>query len=635
MRLEQGVGRQLALTRKYHDLPLFWKILLPFTLLMLVLGLAGAFLVVRDLSSNARRSLDRNLFAHTVTARAAVLDAEFSLLEAVRFAANLQGLPESTARGDRPQTAELLSSVAAVKQRIDLLVVTDESGEGLVEITRRGDERQVDGGHPWAETPFVASVLDGGTDDLEDKTAGLIDARGERYVAMATPVRRGEAVVGAVLAGIRTEDLAGEVSGRASTAVALYDDDARIVGASPEFVDTDHPLPRDAEDGRTVSSADGRFSTLHAPLELRGREVGMIGVQVPTDEALGSVRGASIRLALLLSAAMAAVVGVGVFLSRSIVSRLRPLIETNRALGRGELSSRVALQGRDELGELAEGFNQMAEQLEASYKELEMRVAERTEETQRLYEELLEATRSRSELLAGITHDFRTPVFAILGHAKMMQDPDFQPDDPSWREAFGETIYESGDYLLQLVNDLLDHAEFELGQAEVEREPMDIGALLSHLEKTVVPLARASDLEAVVDVDDDLPIVEADEARLRQIVLNLVSNAIKYTPAGGRITVTAVPKGRRVQVAVADTGVGVPEDIGERIFEPFYRVEGTHPQKGQASSGLGLALTKRLVEAHGGRIWYERTSDGTTFLFTLPATRRRKSRKRLQTARAG
>jgi two-component system sensor histidine kinase/response regulator len=278
--------------------------------------------------------------------------------------------------------------------------------------------------------------------------------------------------------------------------------------------------------------------------------------------------------------------------------------------------------GKDELGELARGLNQMAEELQASYGELESRVAQRTEELQRLYEKVKRASEGQAEVFAGISHEFRTPLFAIIGHAELMADPDFRPSGGGWRREFAETIKGSAEALLVLVNDILDLAKSDSGRLKLELEAVRLRDVVDELRSTIVPLARRGELRVELDVPKDLPLVSAAPGRLRQILLNLASNAIKYTPPGGKVRLEARANDGHVEVSVIDTGVGISKADTTRIFEPFYQVKGVHAQGGRASSGLGLALTKRLVEAHSGRIWMRSEPGvGSTFTFSLRTAR--------------
>jgi hypothetical protein len=260
----------------------------------------------------------------------------------------------------------------------------------------------------------------------------------------------------------------------------------------------------------------------------------------------------------------------------------------------------------------------MAEQLQASVETLEMRVDQRTEEIQRLM-------RERSEFFASMSHEFRTPLAAILAYAKMLRDPAYRKTG-AWASDAGKTLQDSAEQLLGLVNDILNLAKAEAGHVDTTLEEVRLSEFVKSMRRTIEGLARGGGLRLRIEVPSDLPPVSADPTRLREIILNLVDNAVKYTPPGGRVALAAAARNGLVAVSVADSGVGIPADARDRIFEPFFRVEGTTAQQGQPSTGLGLALAKRLVEAQGGEIAF--TSEpgaGTTFTFTLtPAARPRR-----------
>src|SRR5581483_4992037 len=370
---------------------------------------------------------------------------------------------------------------------------------------------------------------------------------------------------------------------RARGSVGLYDLSGHAMAIS-----TNNALPQTlsaAQAKGSLRDRHGSTATLYEPFVVRGTKVGTVAVSIPTGSAYASVRGAALRLGLLVALAMAAVVGFGVLVSRYILRTVEPLVATNRALGQGDLSVRAPVRSGDELGELAQGFNLMAEQLQASYGELERRVAERTEELSRLYDENVKAGESRSQFFATISHEFRTPLFAILANAELLDDPTLGPESPAETAEFAKTITSSAQALLERVNELLDLARSESAGVELETAPTSLAQTWADIAASVRALARGGELNLTDEVPASLPQVLADPDRLRQILLNLTSNAVKYTPPGGSIRVWA----RAVDDAV----------------EPYYRVKGSRAQRGQASSGLGLALTKRLVEAHGGRIWFE------------------------------
>ena len=236
-------------------------------------------------------------------------------------------------------------------------------------------------------------------------------------------------------------------------------------------------------------------------------------------------------------------------------------------------------------------------------------------ERERLITELRTASAAKSDFLAAMSHELRTPLNAIIGFSELLIDrPDGEP--PARVREFAGHIHGSGLHLLELINEVLDLARVEAGRPDLRPSAFDLVSLLGETIAAMRPLAERKALVLVFDGPSEVPLV-ADPARIRQVVFNLVSNAIKFTPPGGRITVRASRSGDQVRLSVDDTGVGIdPSDL-DRVFEAFEQVPNGASREG---TGLGLALSRRLVEAHGGTI--EVTSEvgqGSRFTVRLPA----------------
>jgi signal transduction histidine kinase len=587
--------------RRFRDLPLFWKLLVPFFVLLLVIGVAGAFFIVRDLSSRAETALDQDLVRGALDARSALRDRELYVVESVNFASNLRGVSEAVDRGDAREVQRLVRSVLALKSDLDVLAITDASRSSIVE---RSGTTESSTRTDWSKYPFVAEALAQGSGA---KSSGLFRWRGRAMLGVAGPLCSGTRScdpVGTAIAGFDLKRFASDAK------VTLFDARGRaltpgLAAEAPPAATSSAGIPR-----RRHRVGDAEIATAYAPMRVQNREIGTIAVSLPVEPAFASVRGAGFRLALILLAAMAGVVGVGTVISRFVLAQVRPLLATNRALGRGDLGARAPVMADDELGELARGVNQMAEQLQASHETLESKVAQRTEEIQRLLKE-------RSEFFAGLSHEFRTPLAVILSQSEMMLDPAYGPAKRI--EERSQATHDAAKQLLGLINEILDLAKAEAGRVEVELETLAFPDVVRELRPTIDGLAQASALEMSINVPKDLPLIRADRVRLREILLNLVHNAVKYTPTGGRVMLSAGSHNGHVSVTVSDTGVGIPPETGERVFEPFYRVKGTTSQHGEASSGLGLALAKRYVEAQGGTIEFASgPRGGATFTFTVP-----------------
>jgi len=241
----------------------------------------------------------------------------------------------------------------------------------------------------------------------------------------------------------------------------------------------------------------------------------------------------------------------------------------------------------------------------------------------RLFRELADKSRQleaasqhKSEFLANMSHELRTPLNAVIGFSEVLADRMFGELNEK-QEEYLKDIHDSGQHLLSLINDILDLSKVEAGRMELELTDFHLPAALDNALTLVRERAARHGIALHMTVDERLAQVRADERKIRQVVLNLLSNAIKFTPEGGRIEVRAVPVDGSVEVSVSDTGVGIAPEDQEAIFEEFRQV-GTAAKKVEGT-GLGLALSRKFVELHGGRIWVKsQVGAGSTFTFTLP-----------------
>jgi signal transduction histidine kinase len=306
------------------------------------------------------------------------------------------------------------------------------------------------------------------------------------------------------------------------------------------------------------------------------------------DLFVGVAAGAMV-LALLL----------GFVLSWSLIGPIQRIDARLAAIASGDFSGHVDVPNRDELGALAANVNRMNDELRRLYKELEA------------------ASLHKSEFLANMSHELRTPLNAILGFSQVLRERMFG-DINAKQEEYLNDILSSGNHLLSLINDVLDLSKVEAGQVELETAPFSLREALEHGVVMVRERATRDGVKIALSTDLDVDAVNGDERRIRQVIFNLLSNAVKFTPAGGAVDVNAGRVNGEVRVSVADTGPGIASEDCERIFEEFQQTEAGIEQR--EGTGLGLALSKRLVELHGGRIWVEsEPGKGSTFVFTLPA----------------
>jgi signal transduction histidine kinase len=296
-------------------------------------------------------------------------------------------------------------------------------------------------------------------------------------------------------------------------------------------------------------------------------------------ESLGYAVTVSVLAALLVS----------LFLSRRIVAPVRTLTSASQHIAEGHYAERVQVNGSDEIAQLATRFNQMATQLE-------------------------QVESMRRQLIGDVTHELRTPLTSIKGYMEGLIDGVL----PSTPETFNQ-IHREADRLSRLVDDLQ-----ELSRVEAKAYSLDIRSVaVSHLVQTTVkrlsPQATAKHITLHLSLPADLPPIQADEDRITQVLINLVANAIQYTPEGGDVTISAAHRADEVHISVKDTGVGIPPEHLANLFTRFYRVDKSRSRNAGGGSGIGLTVARHLVEAHGGRIWADSKGDGqgSTFTFSL------------------
>ena len=301
------------------------------------------------------------------------------------------------------------------------------------------------------------------------------------------------------------------------------------------------------------------------------------------------VGAGSIALALLL----------GLVLSLSLIEPIQRVEARMAAIAAGDFSGHVNVPNRDELGVLAANVNRMNDELG------------------RLYEELETVSQHKSVFLANMSHELRTPLNAIIGFSEVLHEQMFGVLNEQQLGYVGDVL-ESGQHLLSLINDILYLSKVEAGRMELELS--DVSLPLALQSGLTMQGERAGKIGITLGLSvhpDDL-VVRADERKLRQVVFNLLSNAVKFTPPGGRVDISARLTDGVVEVAVTDTGSGIAPEDQELIFEEFQQARGD-PGTRQEGTGLGLPLSRRFVELHGGRLWVESEQGvGSTFRFTLP-----------------
>jgi signal transduction histidine kinase len=276
------------------------------------------------------------------------------------------------------------------------------------------------------------------------------------------------------------------------------------------------------------------------------------------------------------------------FLSHRILSPVKALTSAARQFGKGDFSYRVPYEGKGEIGELARSFNSMAENLEKN-------------------EQL------RRNMVADVAHELRTPISNLKGYLEAISDGIVQPDEKTIR-----SLNEEASSLTNLVTDLQELTLADSGKLKIARQPEDISKLVQENVIAIQTKAVNKNITISSDLPEVLPLVDIDAQRIKQVLNNLLDNAVAHTPSGGSIKITSQQKDNILYISVIDTGEGILPEYLPKIFDRFYRV-GKSRTRATGGSGLGLTIAKQLVEAHGGNIGVtSELGKGSTFTFSLP-----------------
>ncbi len=354
-------------------------------------------------------------------------------------------------------------------------------------------------------------------------------------------------------------------------------------------------------DGRVLANSEGNRQNNNQSLNLSeasgvlviDRQLFLVHIDLTDASGIGASQRAfinSVNRSLVATVVLAgiAAIGLGVLLSRRILNPIGALTAAARQMELGDLSQRVAIRSQDEIGELAQAFNAMADGLS------------RLEQLQR-------------NMVSDIAHELRTPLSNVRGYLEAIQDGLARADVETI-----DSLHEEVMLLNRLVDDLQELALAEAGKLQLQTIPISLREIVLKAQKALEPKVREKDIAIHLDIPDALPALEVDPERIGQVLRNLLANAVEYTPQGGEIRVVARAGQEGIEVKVCDSGIGIAEEHLSFLFERFYRVDGSRTRS-TGGAGLGLAIVKQLVQAHGGKIEVDSIlGSGTTITFTLP-----------------
>ncbi len=364
--------------------------------------------------------------------------------------------------------------------------------------------------------------------------------------------------------------------------------------------------------GRPVEISSSDWTKLSAPSRQSIFMVSKTAFDLASEHAVEEFQAAERKLFVaVLFMILFSVIGVVTvfYVLRGVVRPITQITNTMRLVAGGNLACEIPFERRvDEIGSLSRALRVFRDN---------------AIETQKLYLEKIgaeAANRTKSEFLANMSHELRTPLNAIIGFSEVIQKAIVGPLSERYR-GYGTDIFDSGTHLLELINEILDLSKLEAGQFELHEEDIDLGEVIEASMRLVGPQAEKSKVQLSKTIDEDFSLIRADDRRMRQVLINLLANAVKFTPEGGKIRESSFRMNAGLAIAVSDTGIGMASEEVPKALEKFGQID-SRISRQHAGTGLGLPLAKHLIELHGGALTIKsEVNVGTTVTIVLPPER--------------
>jgi signal transduction histidine kinase len=615
-----------------------FKVILPYLLLTIIVAVTGAYVVIRLVSSSLDERLTNELLdaGHIVSDE--VTRQELKQVGAARLVAYTLGLSEALNAGNSDQVRALAGPVAGGLD-VESIRVFDAQGLETSHFIKQsnGLAQDLTEVGEVANLPFVNELLSENNPDSPPKRGIAKDPEDERYYYYtALPVVYEDQVTGVVIVGTSLNTILPELKKTSLANVIVYGEDRRAIASTVGMQDDEGLFQRtisipdelyrsvigsvDTISGKNITVDERSYKIAYAPFEVGDDQLGVFAVLLPQDFVISASKTNRNLYVFMYSLATIAVVLLGILIARLIVNPLSKLVRVSRDIANGDLSRRTEIQTRDEIGVLARTFDNMTEHLE-----------QRTLELERTNQLLEQMDRTKTRFIQVSAHELRTPLTIVQGYAQLIEVK--AQDDPQFSK-YAAGILEGTHRMVDIIDNMLDVSRIETNQLAVMPTSVEIDKLVDRVRGTFEQALEQRRLTLTTEGLDTLPPIQGDQDLLYKLFYHVIMNAIKFTPDGGSIHISGCPGGTperpQVEIAIRDTGIGIDPQSQELVFEKFYQTgevlmhsSGKTKFKG-GGPGLGLAIARGIVIAHGGQIWiespgYDEVKDpGTTVFITLP-----------------
>lgn len=619
------------------------KVALPYVILTVVVSLIGVYVVTRLVTGTLKERLTNQLLEAGRVVSDSFVRQESYHVSTGRIIAYTEGLAEAL-RGEDRETALRLAEPIFGEKGIENLILISPQGNEVVHlvIDEVGQIQRLTQNTGASSSPLVASFFASRNPNAPPRRSlGVNFLNHETYYYTALPVSVNNEFDGVVVVGTSIRTLLPAFKNTALADIVIYGNNGRAIATtlSPANQETLDMLSISQEQYNVVILSEnlitgdnfplaGREYTLgRAPLQVGNDRIGVFAVVLPLDYVLQFGENSRTTYVILFTVLMLAVIGIGYVISRMIIVPLYSLVRTSQAIAGGDLNRRTGIRAKDEIGTLANTFDEMTARLQERTLELQ-----RMNQTlEQMNQTLKQIDKTKTNFIQISAHELRTPLTLIMGYSQLLeQDTKTNPE----LHSLANGIMEGAERMSDVVDSMLDVSRIDSDALILKRITLEIEQIIQKVQKEFKQAFKERKIKFETEGLDKLPPVSVDADQMQKVFYHLIVNAIKYTPDGGHIIVS----GRflngneppQVEIAVCDTGIGVDPSMKDAIFEKFHQTgevllhsSGKTKFKG-GGPGLGLAIARGIVQAHGGRIWVEspghdeETFPGSKFIVSLP-----------------
>ncbi|HET7142687.1 MAG TPA: ATP-binding protein [Anaerolineales bacterium] len=612
------------------------KVILPYLLLTVVVAVIGVYVVTRLVSNTMQERLTNQLLEAGRVVSDSFTRQEINHVETARSVAFTAGLADALIREDGDSAASLVKPLFSGLGGENLILISPQGNE-LVHLllNENGELVRVDRNTGAAGSPIVTPFLTNrNVEDPPRRALGINLVNNEYYYYTSIPVSSNGGFAGVVVIGTPIRVILPYLKSTSLADIIIYGGSGQAIGSTLGTADADilqffsiseedykqAIISENIVTGNNFKFNEREYSLARGPLQVGDDRIGVFAVVLPLDFVIQSGTGSQTSYVILFTIVFLFVIAIGYAVSRLIINPLYSLVHTTQAVARGNLEERTGIHSKDEIGTLATTFDEMT-----------VRLQERTHELERTNQILKNIDRTKTDFIQISAHELRTPLTLIMGYSQMLEQ-DTKSDPQLLKLAQG--ILSGSERMTDIVNSMLDVSRIDSNALLLKKTGLQIEMLIAKVHKGFIKAFDERKIEFRTEGLGELPMVLADPDLIHKVFYHLVMNAIKFTPNGGSVSVSGkylngdVPP--QVEIVVCDTGIGIDPESSSIIFEKFQQTGEVLLHSSSKTNfkgggpGLGLAIARGIVEAHGGRIWVEspghneETNPGSKFFVSLP-----------------